>query len=52
MKQDGQLIDFAAERERRVHEQNDKRLLEMRKAFEKALPLPGRKKARKKKKKR
>lgn len=33
------LIDFGAEREKRIHDLNDKRLAEMRQAFEQALPL-------------
>ena len=46
-------IDFAAERERRIHDLHEKRLQEMRQAFEQALPLakPG-KKAKKRPKKR
>ncbi len=32
-------IDFAAERERRIHDLYERRLLEVRKAFEQALPL-------------
>lgn len=39
MTKDAQLIDFSAERDKRVHDLNDKRLAEMRKAFEQALPL-------------
>ena len=34
------LIDFGSERGKRIHELHDKRLDEMRKAFEQALPLP------------
>ena len=33
------LIDFSAEREKRIHDIKDKRLAEMRQAFEQALPL-------------
>ncbi|MBC3413428.1 MULTISPECIES: hypothetical protein [Pseudomonas] len=43
MSQDN-LIDFGAERAKRVHDLNDKRLDDMRKAFEQALPLPAAKK--------
>lgn len=48
------LIDFAAERGKRIHDLHDKRLEEMRKAFEQVLPLPkpARKKSRSKPKKR
>lgn len=51
MSQDN-LIDFGAERAKRVHDLNDKRLDEMRRAFEQAMPLakPKKKKARKPKK--
>ncbi|MBB63088.1 hypothetical protein K9B43_18580 [Pseudomonas sp. S5(2021)] len=53
MSKDSNLIDFDAERSKRIHDLNDKRLDDMRKAFEQALPLGnGRKKARKKPKKR
>jgi hypothetical protein len=53
MSKDSNLIDFDAERSKRTHDLNDKRLDDMRKAFEQALPLGnGRKKARKKPKKR
>ena len=38
MSQD-KLIDFGAERAKRVHDLNDKRLDEMRQAFEQAMPL-------------
>ncbi|MCF7203270.1 hypothetical protein [Pseudomonas oligotrophica] len=52
-KDDDNLIDFGAERSRRIHDLNDRRLDDMRKAFEQALPLGnGRKKAKKKPKKR
>lgn len=47
MSQDDNLIDFDAERARRVHDLNDKRLNEVRKAFEQAMPL-GKVKAKKK----
>lgn len=39
MTSDGKLIDFSSEREKRIHDLKDKRLDEMRKAFEQALPL-------------
>ena len=37
-------IDFAAERERRIHDLHEKRLQDVRQAFEQALPLPSAKK--------
>lgn len=37
---DETLIDFAAERDKRVHDLKDKRLNQVRLAFERALPLP------------
>ena len=50
---DEKLIDFTAERGKRIHDLHDKKLDEMRQAFEQALPLakPG-KKAKKRPKKR
>lgn len=49
---DEKLIDFAAERGKRIHDLHDKRLDEMRQAFEQALPLPkGKSKSRPKPKK-
>jgi hypothetical protein len=45
MNNDDKLIDFGSERDKRIHDLNDKRLDEMRKAFEQALPLPKAKKA-------
>lgn len=36
---DNNLIDFTSERSKRVHDLNEKRLNEMRQAFEQALPL-------------
>ncbi|RKS23661.1 hypothetical protein BJ917_2723 [Pseudomonas sp. WPR_5_2] len=39
MSQDDKLIDLNAERAKRVHDLNDKRLNEMRQAFEQAMPL-------------
>ncbi|MBM7060530.1 hypothetical protein JQX08_07400 [Pseudomonas sp. UL073] len=52
MSTDDKLIDFSAERGKRIHDINDKRLDEMRQAFERALPLPKVKKKAKKPKKR
>ncbi|WP_167369150.1 hypothetical protein [Phytopseudomonas punonensis] len=47
------LIDFAAERDKRIHDLHDKKLEDMRNAFEQALPLPkGKKKSKSKPKKR
>ncbi|MCE1118649.1 MULTISPECIES: hypothetical protein [Pseudomonas] len=44
MSQDN-LIDFGAERAKRIHDLKDKRLNDMRQAFEQAMPLaPGKKK--------
>ena len=51
MSQDN-LIDFNAERGKRIHDLNDKRLDDMRQAFEQALPLGKPKKKGKKPKKR
>ncbi|MCQ4329725.1 hypothetical protein [Stutzerimonas stutzeri] len=39
MSNDVKLIDFSAEREKRIHDIKEKRLVEMREAFEQALPL-------------
>ncbi|MDU8605200.1 hypothetical protein LCH33_004198 [Pseudomonas amygdali] len=39
MSDDEKLIDLGAERARRVHDLNDKRLNEVRNAFEQAMPL-------------
>ena len=53
MSNDDTLIDFAAERDKRIHDLNDKRLNEMRQVFEQVLPLgKGRKKSKSKPKKR
>jgi len=53
MSQDDKLIDFTAERAKRVHDLNDKRLNEVRQQFEQAMPLgSGKKKPKKKPKKR
>lgn len=43
MSQD-KLIDFGAERAKRIHDLNDKRLDDMRQAFEQAMPLGSSKK--------
>lgn len=40
MSKDDKLVDFAAERDKRIHDLRDKKLNEMRDAFEQALPLP------------
>ena len=47
---DEKLIDFTAERGKRIHDLHDKRLEDLRQAFEQALPLPGGKKPRPRKK--
>ncbi|MGE4407150.1 hypothetical protein [Pseudomonas sp.] len=52
MSSDEKLIDFSAERSKRIHDLNDKRLDEMRQAFEQALPLGKPKKGKGKSKKR
>lgn len=39
MSDDAQLIDLGAERAKRIHDLNDKRLNEVRNAFEQAMPL-------------
>jgi hypothetical protein len=39
MSDDEKLVDLGAERAKRVHDMNDKRLNEVRSAFEQALPL-------------
>ena len=39
MSQDEKLIDLGTERAKRVHDLNEKRLNEVRKAFEQAMPL-------------
>ena len=51
MSEDQNLIDLSAERAKRVHDLNDKRLKEVRQAFEQAMPLSTGKKAKKKPKK-
>jgi len=50
MTDEAKLIDFSSERARRIHDLHDKRLDEMRQAFEKALPLPKPRKASKSRK--
>ncbi|MDX9673255.1 MULTISPECIES: hypothetical protein [unclassified Pseudomonas] len=53
MSQDDKLIDLSTERAKRVHDLNEKRLNEVRKAFEQAMPLgKNQKKPKKKPKKR
>lgn len=53
MSQDDNLVDFGAERARRVHDLKEKRLNEVRQAFEQAMPLgKGKKKPKGKPKKR
>lgn len=39
MSTDSKLIDFAAERDKRIHDLKEKRLNEVRQAFEQAMPL-------------
>ncbi|EFW83051.1 hypothetical protein [Pseudomonas savastanoi] len=43
MSDDAQLIDLGAERAKRIHDLNDKRLNEVRNAFEQAMPLSSKK---------
>jgi len=53
MSDDGKLVDLSVERAKRVHDLNDKRLNEVRQAFERAMPLgKGKKKSKSKPKKR
>jgi hypothetical protein len=52
MNDDAKLIDFAAERDKRIHDLRDKRLDEMRLAFEQAMPLSKKKRPKNKPKKR
>lgn len=53
MSSDEKLIDFSAERDKRIHDLHEKRLNEVREAFALALPLPkGKKKPKGKPKKR
>ena len=49
MSQDNKLVDLGAERAKRVHDLNEKRLIEVRNAFEQAMPLANAKKKPKKK---
>jgi hypothetical protein len=44
MSNEPKLIDFSAERDKRIHDLHDKKLNEVRAAFEQALPLPANKK--------
>ncbi|HWH89190.1 MAG TPA: hypothetical protein VNV36_20770 [Pseudomonas sp.] len=53
MSQDDKLIDLSTERAKRVHDLNEKRLNEVRQAFEQAMPLgKSKKKSKNKPKKR
>jgi hypothetical protein len=53
MSDDEKLVDLSVERAKRVHDLNDKRLNEVRHAFEQAMPLgKGKKKPKSKPKKR
>ena len=53
MSNDDKLIDFASERDKRIHDVHEKRLQDVRQAFENALPLgKTRKKGKNKPKKR
>ncbi len=53
MSDDEKLVDLSAERAKRIHDLNDKRLNEVRQAFEQAMPLSkARKKPKSKPKKR
>ncbi|WJN61027.1 hypothetical protein [Pseudomonas sp. SO81] len=47
---DDKLIDFIAERGKRIHDLHDKKLDDMRQAFEQAMPLKGKSKSKPKKK--
>lgn len=49
---DDKLIDFGAERSKRIHDLHDKKLDEMRQAFEQVMPLTKGKSKSKPKKKR
>ena len=49
MSQDSNLVDLGAERAKRVHNLKEKRLNEVRQAFEQAMPLANAKKKPKKK---
>ncbi|BAP43793.1 hypothetical protein NJC40_01130 [Pseudomonas sp. 21LCFQ02] len=50
MSDESKLIDLGAERAKRIHDINDKRLDDMRKAFEHAMPLTSKKPKKKPKK--
>ncbi|GAC1031810.1 hypothetical protein thsps21_26380 [Pseudomonas sp. No.21] len=50
MSNDEKLVDFGAEREKRIHDLHEKRLNDVRNAFEQAMPLGKSKKPRKPKK--
>ncbi|KWS35418.1 hypothetical protein [Pseudomonas syringae] len=50
MSDDAQLIDLGAERAKRIHDLNDKRLNEVRNAFEQAMLLSSKKPKKKPKK--
>lgn len=53
MSSDDNLVDFSAERSKRIHDLHDKKLDEMRQVFEQVLPLSkAKKKSGKKPKKR
>lgn len=53
MSEDNKLVDLGAERAKRVHNLNEKRLNEVRQAFEQAMPLTkAKKKSKSKPKKR
>lgn len=49
---DENLIDFTVERAKRIHDINDKKLNDVRKQFEQAMPLKSKKKTKGKPKKR
>ena len=51
MSDDSNLIDFTTERGKRIHDLKERRLQEMRSAFEQALPLAAAKKKKRKPKK-
>ena len=53
MSNDDKLIDFAAERDKRIHDLNDNRLNEMRQVFDQVFPIgKAKKKSKSKPKKR
>ncbi|MDU4055752.1 MAG: hypothetical protein E7H60_04360 [Pseudomonas oryzihabitans] len=51
MSDDSNLIDFTTERDKRIHDLKERRLQEVRSAFEQALPLTAAKKKKRKPKK-